>query len=52
MLASMAENGGLRLDAATAGELASAHSRGASWTRLWLAVAALSLAAIAIKLVL
>lgn len=51
MLADMANSGGLRLDAETTEMLARAQARNARWTRLWLAIGALSLAAIALKLV-
>jgi ubiquinone biosynthesis protein len=51
MLADMANSGGLKLDDATTEQLARAQARNTRWTRLWLAVGALSLAAIALKLV-
>jgi ubiquinone biosynthesis protein len=50
MLAEMAKGNGLRLDAATTEQLARAQSRHARWTRLWLAIGAISLAVIAFKL--
>ena len=51
MLSDMAATGGLRLDSQTTEQLALAQSRHARWTRFWLALGAISLAAIAIKLV-
>ena len=51
MLSEMAESGGLRLDRETTEQLARAESRHARWTRVWLAVGAVSLAIIALKLV-
>ncbi len=51
LLATMAQSGGLRLDAQTTAELARLNQRGTRWTRLWLAVGALSLLALALKLV-
>ena len=51
MLSDMAAIGGLRLDRETTEQLALAQSRHARWTRIWLALGAISLAAIAIKLV-
>jgi ubiquinone biosynthesis protein len=51
LLSTMAKSGGLRLDAQTTTELALINRRGGRWTRLWLAVGALSLLAIALKLV-
>lgn len=50
MLSGMAATGGLRLDRETAEELARSQSRHARWTHIWLAVGAISLAAIAISL--
>ena len=50
MLSDMAESGGLRLDRQTTEQLARAEARHARWTRVWLAVGALSLAVIALKL--
>jgi hypothetical protein len=52
MLADMANSGGLKLDDATTEQLARAQARNTRWTRLWLAVGAISLGAIALKLVL
>jgi ubiquinone biosynthesis protein len=51
MLSDMAATGGLRLDRETTEQLALSQSRHARWTRVWLALGAISLAAIAIKLV-
>lgn len=51
MLSDMANSGGIRLDAQTTEQLVRAQARGARWTRLWLALGAASLAAIALKLV-
>jgi ubiquinone biosynthesis protein len=51
MLSDMAATGGLRLDRATTEQLALSQSRHARWTRFWLALGAISLAAIAIKLI-
>ena len=50
MLSDMAESGGLRLDRETTEQLARAEARHARWTRFWLAVGAVSLAVIALKL--
>jgi ubiquinone biosynthesis protein len=50
MLSGMAATGGLRLDPATTELLARAQSRHTRWTRIWLAVAAVSLAVIAVRL--
>ena len=52
MLSDMARTGGLRLDRETAEQLARAQGRHAGWTRFWLAITAISLAVIAIKLAL
>ncbi len=49
MLSEMAATGGLRLDWQTTEQLAHAQSRHARWTRFWLALGAVSLAAIALK---
>ena len=51
MLLDMAAAGGLRLDQETTEQLAAAQSRHARWTRFWLALGAISLAAIAVKLI-
>lgn len=51
MLSDMANSGGLRLDAETTEQLARAQARNSRWTRLWLAIGAISLAAIAFKVV-
>lgn len=51
MLSEMAASGGLRLDRQTTDQLALAQSRHAWWTRFWLAVGALSLAVIAVRLI-
>jgi len=51
MLSDMAASGGLRLDRETTEQLARAEARHARWTRVWLAVGAVSLAVIALKLV-
>jgi hypothetical protein len=51
MLSDMAATGGLRLDRQTTEQLALSQSRHARWMRFWLALGAISLAAIAIKLV-
>ena len=51
MLSDMAATGGLRLDRATTEQLALSQSRHGRWTRFWLALGAISLAVIAIKLV-
>ncbi|MCA3562177.1 MAG: 2-polyprenylphenol 6-hydroxylase [Aestuariivirga sp.] len=51
MLSDMAATGGLRLDRETTEQLALSQSRHARWTRFWLALGAISLAAIAIKLI-
>lgn len=51
MLSDMAAAGGLRLDQETTEQLAAAQSRHARWTRFWLALGAISLAAIAVKLI-
>ena len=51
MLSDMTNGGGLRLDAETTELLARAQARNSRWTRLWLAVGAISLAAIALKLI-
>ena len=51
MLSDMAAGGGLRLDRETTEQLAKAQERHARWTRFWLALGAISLAMIAIKLV-
>ena len=50
MLSDMAATGGLRLDRETTEHLALSQARHARWTRFWLALGAISLAAIAIKL--
>lgn len=50
MLSDMATTGGLRLDRQTTEQLALAQSRHARWTRIWLALGAVSLAAIAMRL--
>ena len=50
MLAGMAQSGGLKLDAATAGQLAFGHRRSDWLTRICLLIAAVSLAVIAINL--
>ena len=50
MLSDMAATGGLRLDRETTEQLALSQSRHARWTRFWLALGAISLAAIAMKL--
>jgi ubiquinone biosynthesis protein len=50
MLSDMAATGGLRLDAQTTEQLARAQNRHAWWTRFWLALGAISLAVIALKL--
>jgi len=52
MLSDMARTGGLRLDRETAEQLARAQGRHAGWTRFWLAITAISLAVIAIKIAL
>jgi hypothetical protein len=51
MLSDMAATGGLRLDRETTEQLALSQSHHTRWTRIWLALGAISLAAIAIKLV-
>jgi len=51
MLSGMAAAGGLRLDRETTEQLARSQSRQARWTRFWLALGAISLAVIAVKLV-
>lgn len=51
MLSEMAATGGLRLDRTTTEQLALSQSRHARWTRFWIALGAISLAAIAIKLI-
>lgn len=51
MLSDMAATGGLRLDRETTEQLALAQNRHARWTRFWLALCAISLAVIAVKLV-
>jgi len=51
MLSEMAATGGLRLDRETTEQLALSQSRHARWTRFWLALGAISLAVIAVKLV-
>jgi ubiquinone biosynthesis protein len=51
MLSEMAESGGLRLDRQTTEQLARAQNRQAWWMRFWLALGAISLAVIAVKLV-
>ena len=51
MLSDMAATGGLRLDRETTDQLARTQSRHAWWTRLWLAVGAISLAVIALRLI-
>ena len=51
MLSDMAATGGLRLDHDTTEQLARAQSRHARWTRFWLALGAISLAVIALKMV-
>lgn len=51
LLASMAQSGELRLDAQTTGNLARIGDKGGQWTRFWLAVGALSLLILALKLV-
>lgn len=50
MLSDMAATGGLRLDRETTEQLARSQSRHARWNRFWLAVGAISLAVIALKL--
>jgi ubiquinone biosynthesis protein len=50
MLSDMAATGGLRLDRETTEQLARSQSRHAWWNRFWLAVGAISLAVIALKL--
>lgn len=50
MLSDMAASGGLRLDLDTTEQLARAQSRHARWTRFWLALGAISLAVIAVRL--
>jgi ubiquinone biosynthesis protein len=52
MLSDMAATGGLRLDPHTTEQLARAQNRHARWTRFWLALGAISLAVIALKLAL
>ncbi len=49
LLAGMAEGGGLRLDRESAERLARAEARASRWKLIWLAVAALSLAVIAVR---
>jgi ubiquinone biosynthesis protein len=51
MLSEMAASGGLRLDRETTEQLAKAQDRHARWTRFWLALGAISLLMIAIRLV-
>jgi ubiquinone biosynthesis protein len=51
MLSDMAASGGLRLDRVTTEQLALSQARHSRWTRFWLALGAISLAAIAIKLI-
>jgi ubiquinone biosynthesis protein len=51
MLSGMAAAGGLRLDRETTEQLARSQSRQARWTQFWLALGAISLAVIAVKLV-
>lgn len=51
MLSDMAATGGLRLDRETTEQLARAQARHTRWTRFWLALGAISLTAIAIKLI-
>lgn len=51
MLSDMAATGGLQLDRETTDQLALAQSSHARWTRFWLALGAISLAAIAIKFI-
>lgn len=51
MLSDMAASGGLRLDRETTEQLARAQDRHARWTRFWLALGAISLLMIAIRLV-
>ncbi|WP_421692986.1 2-polyprenylphenol 6-hydroxylase [Aestuariivirga sp.] len=50
MLSDMAATGGLKLSSETTEQLARAQSQHARWTRIWLALCAISLAVIAIKL--
>jgi ubiquinone biosynthesis protein len=50
MLAEMANSGGIRLGAETTAELARAQNRHQRWTRFWVALAAISLAVIAVRM--
>ena len=52
LLADMANSGGLRLDTETTEAMAHAQAKSRRWSQFWLAIGALALAAMAVKLVL